>query len=50
MEKPKKFVFLGSLYFLDEEKHAAEIKATKQNNFLGAMAEIFKHSGLGGKN
>ena len=38
------------LNLFDEEKHAAEIKAKEQSNFLGAMAEIFKHSGLGGKN
>ncbi len=37
------------LNIFDEEKHAAEIRSKEEANFLGAMSEIFKHSGLGGR-
>ncbi len=37
------------LNIFDAEKHAKEIRSKEEANFLGAMSEIFKHSGLGGK-
>lgn len=33
----------------DQEKHLADMLKKEQSNFLGAMSEIFKHSGLGKK-
>ena len=36
------------LNIFDKEKHADEIRASEEANFLNAMSEIFKHSGLGG--
>ncbi len=33
----------------DENKYAADMHTKENENFLGAMSEIFKHSGLGGR-
>lgn len=37
------------LNIFDEEKHAREIQTREQDKFFNVMGEIFKHSGLGGK-
>jgi uncharacterized protein YyaL (SSP411 family) len=36
------------LNIFDKEKHADKIRVSEEANFLNAMSEIFKHSGLGG--